>query len=469
MSARDYLSALRRSWIVIVVSTIIAATAAVGVSITSTPSYTSRASVYFSLTFGDSANDLNQGSNYTQSQMQSFALLASSPIVLDKVIDELNLDVSAARLADAISIATPQDTVVLDISASSPVAQEAADIANAVAANLSEEVEQNAPENAQGEASISARVIAEARPPTFQSSPNTRLNLVAGLLLGVIFGTVIALLRQLLDTRVRSSDEIANLTDLPVLASIDRDSSLSREKLPVLLHPTAPIAEGFRQLRSNLQFVGVDNSNLSVLVTSSLPGEGKSIVASNLAIATAEAELTVILVDADLRRPAISNYFGVEGSVGLSTVIIGNATVDDVTQSGGHPNLTILPAGSIPPNPAVMLASRSMVEILTQLKERWDVVIIDSPPVLAVADASSIAVHVDGVVIVADSTKARRAQVKEAIENLASAGAATFGLVLNRLAAQPGRYVYYGPRKERAGWRRLISLHRRVSRDNPSA
>lgn len=471
MSIKEYLLLFRRFWILLVVAVLIGGVAGLALSTISTTRYTASASVYFSLSFGNSANDLNQGSTYTQSQMQSFAILAVAPVVLDRVISELDLPTTSRTLARSISVTTPQDTVVLQIAASSRSAEQAADIANAVARYLDDEVQENAPRDASGESTVSTRLITPALAPQEASSPNTRLNVIAGLLTGLIVGLIIVLLRQTLDSRIPDADALSRLTPAPLLGSVPRSPMLSRGNLVMLHEPTSTIAESFRQLRANLQFASLDSDGLTVMVTSSMPGEGKSVTSCNLALATAESEMTVVLVDLDLRRPQIAHYFGVEESVGLSTVLLGRASIDDVIQPGGYPNLDVIAAGIVPPNPAVILASSALVALLDGLKKRYDVVVIDSAPVLAAADAPSLARNVDGVLVVVDTTVTRRQQLQHALGNLTAAGAQIFGIVLNKRKLTQVSYDSYladTPRSRSVG-SRITSRFKASRRRNASA
>lgn len=454
MEPRNYLALLRRAWFLISACALIGGSVAAGVSLATTPVYSATSAVYFSLNSASSANDLYQGSNYTQSQMESFAVLAQSPVVLNPVIRDLNIDETVDRLSTSIHVVSPQGTVILRITATDPSAALSAEIANQVAKKLGAEVERSAPKNELGDSNVSTRIIASAQPSTQPSSPNTRLYLVAGFVLGLVMGVAAALLRGFFNARIIDGATLANTTSLPVLGSIEQDDLLDFGDVASSEYRNAPPADDFRQLRVNLHFACLGSRRNSVLVTSSMRGEGKSVIASNLAMAIAEAEEKVILVDADLRQPAIARYFGVETQGrGLSTLIDGGATVDDVIRPSGLPNLDILPSGPVPTNPAAILSSRLLAETLENLKTRYDVVIIDSAPALTIADTSVMALSVDGVLVIVDSTKSRKQQLSEAIDNLNSSGAVILGLVLNRLPKVKGRKAYYATprnREERA-------------------
>jgi capsular exopolysaccharide synthesis family protein len=207
--------------------------------------------------------------------------------------------------------------------------------------------------------------------------------------------------------------------------------------------PLGAPAEAIRRLRTNLQFVGAGTQSKSLVVTSSVPGEGKSTTAINLAVSLADAGSRVILVDADLRRPSVADYLGVEGRAGLTTVLIGRADLEDVIQPWRDSGLHILPSGQVPPNPSELLGSTVMVDLLAKLEADYDVVLLDTPPLLPVTDATILTKLVGGAVVVVGADRIHKAQLAEALETLEIAGAQLHGLVLNKIARRDANpYVY---------------------------
>ena len=200
--------------------------------------------------------------------------------------------------------------------------------------------------------------------------------------------------------------------------------------------------EAYRTLRTNLQFGGLSESHHSLLVTSAGVGEGKSLTLSNLGIALAQTGKRVILVDADLRRPSLHRFFNADAGQGLTTVLQNGATLESTVRPTSVENLLVLPAGPLPPNTAELLASERMSDLLAELKERADVVLLDSPPVLAVSDASLLAGKVDGVLVVIDTRQTRREALWRTKEALDEVGARIMGAVLNRARADE-RHTYY--------------------------
>jgi capsular exopolysaccharide synthesis family protein len=258
-------------------------------------------------------------------------------------------------------------------------------------------------------------------------------NLALGLALGLFVGSALTVLRRHLDSGVRSEADVRSITLRPVLGTSPFDSQTSSHR--VVMHDDALGArsEAVRRLRTNLQFVDTAGGARCIVVTSSVPGEGKSTTALNLAVSLADAGQRVLLVDADLRRPSVAEYLGMEGGVGLTTVLIGRAGVADVVQPWQHSSLDILPAGQIPPNPSELLGSNAMSALLTELTSSYDTVLLDSPPLLPVTDAAVLSRLSAGALVVVGVDRIHRPQLRDAMESLDTVGATVLGVVLNKV------------------------------------
>jgi len=260
------------------------------------------------------------------------------------------------------------------------------------------------------------------------------------------------------------------LTTLGAIARIDGKGYPGQ--LIVLRHPRSPVAEAYRVLRTNLQFSAIDRPLRTLMVTSASPVEGKSVTAANLAAVMAQAGKRVILVDADLRCPVQHRIFELNNNEGLTTALVqGNVDPTELLCACPIGNLSILPSGPLPPNPAELLGSQRMGDLIEALQKRADVVIFDCPPVMAVADAAILAARLDGTLLVVDSGKTRRPIAQRVKGTLESVGARLLGVVLNRLSTRSSGYYYYyysgdGQRRQRSGRNPLARL---FGRDGGSA
>ncbi|MBF6606936.1 MAG: polysaccharide biosynthesis tyrosine autokinase [Chloroflexi bacterium] len=269
------------------------------------------------------------------------------------------------------------------------------------------------------------------------SSPKPLINVLLALVIGLLLGLAGSFLLDYMDDSLRTPEEVELLTSVPVLGFIPK-MRVPRRRDPIyllatLVYPRSSAAESFRALRTNLEFAGVDTAIKSILVTSSLPLEGKTTVAANLAVAFAQAGRRTILVDADLRRPDLHRFFGIDQGRGLTGLLGSDGdSVDDVAFGTEDANLRIVTSGPPPPNPAELLASARMREIFAQLVKSADVVVIDSPPVNVVTDAAILAGHVDGTILVVDVGRTSRKAVRQSCEALAKVGARLIGSAVNR-------------------------------------
>lgn len=444
MELSDYIRILRKNWIVIVAVTLLAIGAAAVFSLTRTPMYQSSSDIMVSTQSGSSSAELTQGNTYTQARVNSWVQLASSPKVLDPVVHELGLTETAAQLADDVSVSSPTNTTVLTTTVTNADAGLAADIANSVADSLSTAIDEvetlpDAP------SPVKVTLISAALPATAPASPNVPLNLALGALIGLALGVAFAVLRTVLDTRVRSTRDIEALTERPIIGAIPHDPKAKERPIILRADPQNPRSEAFRALRTNLQFLDIEGGH-SFVITSSMPSEGKSTTAVNLAIALADAGKRVILIDGDLRKPKIAEYLGIEGGAGLTDVLIGRAGLNDVMQKWGSRSLYVLPAGKIPPNPSELLGSARMSELLEGLAREADTIIIDAPPILPVTDAAVLARSTSGAIVVAAAGSTHRNQLSSALEALETVSAHVAGIVLSMVPTRgPDAYGYgYG-------------------------
>jgi capsular exopolysaccharide synthesis family protein len=294
-----------------------------------------------------------------------------------------------------------------------------------------------------------ARVVVEqhASIPTSPVIPKNNRNLAVALALGVLLGIGFAVLRDRLDNTVKDQQSFEKVADVAVVANIPLDKDRNKNPAISFNSDRSAIAESFRELRTNLQFLDVDDPPRTLLVTSSLPSEGKSTTAINIALALAEAEHNVVLVDGDLRRPKLDNYLDLIGSVGFSTLLTGRASVREVLQKTRFPGLTVLTSGTIPPNPSALVGSLAAKKVLSELRADFDYVIVDSSPLLAVTDAAVLAAAADGVLLISRYGKTKNDQLEHAVRNLRNVEARIVGAVFTMVPARGNAsysYRYYG-------------------------
>jgi len=319
-------------------------------------------------------------------------------------------------------------------------------------------------------------VVEPATVPTVPISPRVGMTVMLASAIGLVLAVGGAFLIEYLDDTIKTSDDVARTADLPTLARIARiDGEAYPDKLIALHHPLSPIVEAYRLLRANLQFSAVDKPLHTLMVNSPGPGEGKSVTLANLAVVMAQSGLRVVAVDADLRRPVLHQVFGLPNSHGLSDAILqANPPVGEHLQATEVENLWLLASGPIPPNPAELLGSGRMAAVIEELRGQADMVLLDSPPALVVADALILSNRVDGVLVVNDAGRTRRSEARQGAEEFRRVRANLLGVVLNRLSRRRGgyshnHYYYYqsedGQREERR-WRSW--LRRRLwSRQEP--
>jgi len=443
---RDYIRILRKGWLLILTLVLIGVATGALVSILATPKYVASTQLFVSVQTSDasSASDLVQGSSAAQQKVRSYVDVVTSTSVLQPVIDDLGLDLTATELAAVVTAESPVNTVLINITAEDASAVRAADIANAVGTSFATVVQDDLESpNGAGPSLVKIATIEPAIAATAPSSPRTTLNLALGLLVGFALGIGVAVLRATLDTRIHGSHDIEIVTEAPILGGISFDPDAKKRPLIVSVDPRNPRAESFRSLRTNLQFVNLESSNRCFVMTSSLPGEGKTTTTSNLAVALAESGATVAVIDGDLRLPRLADTMGLEGAVGLTDVLIGRADLKDVLQPWGRGTLFVLPAGRIPPNPSELLGSKAMVSLLASLSQSFDYVLIDAPPLLPVTDAAILSKLTGGAIVVAAAGRTTRQELESALRTLEHIGGKVMGIVMTMLPTKgPDAYGY---------------------------
>lgn len=438
---------------------------------------------------------------------RTYAELATDWPVLARVKDEVGSPLPADWLEGSFRVEASDQQPFIDISATSGSAQEAADLANAMADALvalapslggddpsqfiaddlratRTQIDQTREERDQLAAladrtaaqqqrleTLDARlvslrslyasllgyqsnanpnqisIVAPALVPDGPASPRPLFNTAIAAMLGLLVMVGVAFGWEKFDDRLKTPEDVERVTGLPTLGQIVRMPGDRRRepfyRLAVLLFPRSTAAEAFRAVRTNIEFASVDEPIRSLVVTSAVAGEGKSVVAANLALVFAQAGRRTLLVDADMRRPTLDGLFQLPNAAGLTTLLVSDAQLADVTQATEDENLHVITTGPLPPNPAELLNSHRMESILARLEEAADIVVFDSPPVAAVTDSAVLAVRADGTILVIRASSTHEPAVRRAQAALSSVGARVLGVVLNAVGSD-AHQPYYG-------------------------
>lgn len=450
MDSKQLWSAIRKHWIIVAVAAVLGVAGGVLMVLQSTPKYASSVAFFVSTPSTDDASAL-AADQFATRRVNSYVRLASSEKLAEMVISDTGLTMSPVSVSKAVSASADLNTVLLTVRVVDPVADRSLKIATSVSRQLPDLIGTIDTSGSKAQA-VRLTVVSGPRLVPGVIRPSRVLTVGIGLLAGLLIGIVIAYLRQLMDSTIRSRDVLAAVTDAPVLGIIGFDSAAEAEPLLVGRQARSVRAEAFRQLRTNLQFMDVDDPTRVIVVTSSIAMEGKSTTSANLAMVFAETGLKTLLIEADMRRPKLTEYLGLERSVGLSNVLVGQVQVEEVLQPWGDGTLMVLAGGTVPPNPSEMLGSQGMTSLMERLRARFDLIIIDTPPLLPVTDAAVASLHADGVLMVVRHGRTTRAQVSSAIASLRAVDASIFGTVLNMARSRSAKrdgydgYGYYEDR-----------------------
>ena len=442
MDLRDYIRVARKRWWMVLTALLTALGIAALITVQTVPQYATSVT-FFITTPNTGVTDAYQGGLFSQQRVKSYQNLLTSDRLAQLVTARPGLGLTSVEIRERISAQAVPETVLLEATVTDSSRERSRLIASTLATQFKGLVESL--ETPPGKRTSSVKVEVVAGPETADQpvSPRPLRNLALAGLLGLLVGAGAAVLREVLDTTVKSAEALQELASAPVLAGVPFDTDAKSGPLTVTGGGHSARAEALRQLRTNLQYVDVDKPVKTLVVTSAVPGEGKSSTACGLAMLFAEAGQRVLIVDADLRRPRIADYLGLEGAVGLTTVLAGKATTDEVLQRYGN-HLWVLPSGFLPPNPSELLGSQHMADLLSELEGLFDTIIVDCPPLLPVTDAAVVAARADGALLLARARKTTSAQVTAAVKALHAVDARLLGCVLNMVAAKgPDAYYYY--------------------------
>lgn len=408
----------------ILVLVVTAAAGAFSVTRATTKQYDSSARLFVDIHAAAGVQEALQGVQLSGNLLQSYVEIVESRSTAERILERLDLPETAADLQERLRAELVPNTLLVSVTARAPDPLRArllADTAAEVFREVIEDLERDK------ETPVVARIVDSATTPESPVTPQPVRNLGAGVALGLLLGAVVVLLLEALDRSVRSSEETARLLGVPNLAVVPH-----RRNANVLRTESTgdPGAEAYRTLRTSVRFVQLDQPLRSMLFTSASVREGKTTTVANVAAALAQGGQRVVAVDGDLRRPALGKLFGVDQSVGVTSVTTGQSELDDSLRWVSE-FLAVLPAGPIAPNPSEIASSAALADLLTELEGRFDVVVVDAPPVLPVTDAVAMSTQVDGVVLVVRGGRTNVTSAAEARGRLDTVGANLLGFVLN--------------------------------------
>lgn len=441
MDAAALLHVLRRRFFPLLLCVLVGAVGALVVNRTTDPVYQSTSQVFVNIPTASSIQNSFQGVQVVSDLLPSYAEIASSRTVVAKVKERLSLPDSVEALRARISAKPLPQKLILEISANDSDPVRARSIANSTTLALADAVAELEKSRTPSTA-VQLQVIDPAV-RGHQTAPRTTYNVVLGLLVGLVAGLVLALALEALDRSVKTGAQTEAATHAPVLGVVPR-MRRSGSQLAVL--DNDPVAENYRTLRTSVTYANPDHPVRVIMVTSASSQEGKTTTAVNLAIALAQSGERTVLVDADLRRPNVAQMLGIEGAVGVTSVLTRSADLGGALQTW-RDDLLVLPAGALPPNPSEMVGSQAMSKLISELDAFADTIVIDAPPVLPVTDAVVLSTQVDGVILVVRAGKTQRGQAAEARRRLDGVDAPVIGSVLNgvKRSSAAGYYAAYHP------------------------
>ncbi|WP_278276561.1 polysaccharide biosynthesis tyrosine autokinase [Anaerobranca gottschalkii] len=371
-----------------------------------------------------------------QRLVKTYSEIASSRTIADEVIRNLNLNMSYGEFSGKVQVTSIRDTEVIEIKVQDTNPQLAARIAN----ELSEVFIRRIHEFIKKE---NVQILDYAVIPTNPIKPRPMLNITIAFVLGVMIGVGLVFLLEYLDNSVKGPDDVEKRLNLPVLGAVPlMEGNENQLKLITMKDPKSPISEAYRMLRTNIQFSNLDNELKTILVTSSGPAEGKSTSISNLAVTMVNMGHKVLLIDADLRKPQIHKIFNLDNDAGMTNILMGEK-IENVVHSISGMKLDIITTGPIPPNPSEILGSKAMKNFIEQCKEKYDIILIDSPPVAVVTDAAVLSKITDGTLFVVAAGQTTMDIAMKAKDMLDKVQAKVIGVLVNKVNIERKKYQYY--------------------------
>ncbi len=432
MGVREYGRLIRKGWLTISIFVAVGLAAAAVVTVTAVPEYRAQTTVLVSLTTVSSQSTAEVGASFqsAEARVPSYVALATSASVLQPVISQLDLDMSVGELASEVTAAPMPNTAIMTLDVVDADGERAAQIADAVAASLTQYVREIEGTSDGGPSRVTLRVLESTPVPADPLTPDLPVYLLIGGATGLIVGVGIISLRHLRDGRLRSAADVTAHTDVPVVESVPFEGSL--RKGPALVDEDGPAAESLRMLRTTLLY-GLPSVPRVVLVTSAREGDGKSVVVANLAAAIAQTGRSVLVIDANLRSPVMSDVFRTPRGAPTLVQLLSNSTLPaGSTLARTAEGVTVIPAGRSTVNPSNLIGTATMEQLLAQVSKRYDHVLVDSPAVLSATDAVLLSKLSDATLLVAGVGVSGAGDLTTAAERLRTVRSEVLGAVVSR-------------------------------------
>jgi capsular exopolysaccharide synthesis family protein len=458
MELKDYVRIVLAHWLGVLLLAVAGVAGAVAYNVTQPKVYEATATGYVTAGASNNTSEATLADSLAKAKVTSYVAVATSTKVADRVISTLGLQTTPAVLIGDIKVGQPTGTVLLDISARDGDPAQAQRLADAWVTALAAEIktldtggQSTTTSGSAGTDGLHIETLSQASPGSLVL-PRTKLNLLAGLVLGLLLGLAYALVRHQFDRRLRSTEEVQKRFGIPVIGTIPTSSQMRHQVGGALAlavtgtaeSSSASTAEGFRKLRTNLAYMDVDQPPRVIVVTSPKQSDGKSTVAANLAAAIAIGGQPVTLIDGDLRRPTVAGSLSLVDGAGLTDVLVGRVKPAEVMQDHPDvPGLQVLASGAIPPNPSELLGSNAMRTLIGELAQDA-MVIIDAPPLLPVTDAAVLTRSADGAIVVVSHRATLDSELAASLAHITAVHGRTLGIVFNRMRRTAASGFYGG-------------------------
>lgn len=446
---------LRRAWLVALAAAVCAGLTLVSTLLLVTPKYQASTKLYVNNRASDSGSITSSDISTSRNLVDTYIIILNTPETLNAVIDYAGVDRDYEALSRMISASAVDNTEIFQVTVTGTDPEELLRIAQAIAHILPLQIADTI------ESSTSVKVVQAPLLPTAPSSPSYALSALVGLLAGGALAVAVIVIRALVDTTIRTEEDIAQLCHHPILAAIPDMNGEGKGKVgrpnsePIALvggQISFAAAEAYKLLRAKLQFSFSESGCHVIGLSSALSGEGKSLSSVNLAYSLAELGKKVLLIDCDMRRPTLAEKLGIQKFPGFSSYLTGQEALEGLIRpSGLLEELHVITAGQNPPNPNELLSSAKMSAAMEALRRRYDYVLLDLPPVGEVSDAITVTAVADGILLVVRENFCHRQVLAHTLQQFAYVNARLLGLVVNCAAEKGGKYgkYYYHPDRQR--------------------